>query len=418
MPPPSFTVAMLGARMNYAVPRALHCAGQLNALVTDFYLPDGPTRVGLKALATLPGTPAGLHALLGRHHPDLVGAHIRTQSVFGLRQILRRRSADNAQDKLERVRVKGSGARLMAEILANDLPDLGAAVYAFQEAALETFEVARTRDVACVLEQSIAARPYAFQLLQKEIADWNHWFDEGGVPQTTPERTARLRAEWGAANRIVAASEFVRTSLLESGVPSEKITVMPYGVTLPERQLRAPNYDGSRALRVLFGGHLHLRKGVQHLLRAVESLGPSAVELRMVGGIGLTREIIDRFAPLVDFRGRVPRSEMSAHFNWADVFVLPSLIEGSATVVYEALSCGLPAVVTPNAGSVVEDGVDGQVVAASSAEAIARALSVYLDDPQALHAQAEGARAAAHKVSYDRYEADLRRFFRTFGREG
>ena len=43
----------------------------------------------------------------------------------------------------------------------------------------------------------------------------------------------------------------------------------------------------------------------------------------------------------------------------ADVFVFPSLFEGSAVVTYEALACGLPSIVTPNAGSVVRDGVDG-----------------------------------------------------------
>ena len=46
----------------------------------------------------------------------------------------------------------------------------------------------------------------------------------------------------------------------------------------------------------------------------------------------------------------------------ADVFVFPSLFEGSAVVTYEALACGLPSVVTPDAGSVVRDGVEGFVV--------------------------------------------------------
>ena len=46
----------------------------------------------------------------------------------------------------------------------------------------------------------------------------------------------------------------------------------------------------------------------------------------------------------------------------ADVFVFPSLFEGSAVVTYEALAAGLPSVVTPSAGSVVRDGVEGFIV--------------------------------------------------------
>ena len=44
MRPPKVTVAMLGARMDYAVARILWNLGQLQALVTDLYLPDSPER--------------------------------------------------------------------------------------------------------------------------------------------------------------------------------------------------------------------------------------------------------------------------------------------------------------------------------------------------------------------------------------
>ena len=56
----------------------------------------------------------------------------------------------------------------------------------------------------------------------------------------------------------------------------------------------------------------------------------------------------------------------------ADVFVFPSLFEGSAVVTYEALACGLPCVVTPEAGSVVRDGVEGLVVPSADVEAPGR----------------------------------------------
>ena len=55
----------------------------------------------------------------------------------------------------------------------------------------------------------------------------------------------------------------------------------------------------------------------------------------------------------------------------ADVFVFPSLFEGSAVVTYEALASGLPSVVTAEAGSVVRDGVEGFVVGARDVAALA-----------------------------------------------
>src|SRR5207253_238786 len=47
-------------------------------------------------------------------------------------------------------------------------------------------------------------------------------------------------------------------------------------------------------------------------------------------------------------------------------FVFPSLAEGSARVVFEALACGCYVVTTPNAGSIVEDGLHGALVAADA----------------------------------------------------
>jgi glycosyltransferase involved in cell wall biosynthesis len=64
----------------------------------------------------------------------------------------------------------------------------------------------------------------------------------------------------------------------------------------------------------------------------------------------------------VEILERVPRSEIIQQYLWADVFLLPSLCEGSAAVTYEALSTGLPLIVTDSAGSIVHDKVDGFIV--------------------------------------------------------
>jgi glycosyltransferase involved in cell wall biosynthesis len=405
-----YTVAMLGARMSYAVPRALYQSGLLSALLTDVYLSQHGLRRAVQTLAGLPGAPSGLRALQGRYHPDLEDARVLSQRTAGLSNILRRRRADSVQDRATRTDTKRTGAQRLAAMLET-LTDPGQAVFAFQEAAREPFEVAKTRGMACILEQSIAARPVALRLLSAELDQWRGWFKDGGLPQGGSEKIARLDAEWAMADHIIAASDFVRGSLIDSGVPDHKIKVFPYGVTLPAQAGRPADFDGTRPLRVLFAGNVQLRKGIHYLLQAAETLGPAAIELRVVGGNSLTDAILHRFASVADFRGRVPRAEMAQHFRWADVFALPSIVEGSATVVYEALSFGLPAVVTPNAGSVVEDGRDGQIIAAGSAEGIAQALTRYIEDPQFWALQANAAQNAGHKVSYDRYHTDLKNFF-------
>jgi glycosyltransferase involved in cell wall biosynthesis len=76
----------------------------------------------------------------------------------------------------------------------------------------------------------------------------------------------------------------------------------------------------------------------------------------------------------------------------ADVFALPSLSEGSALVVYEAMAAGLPVVVTPNCGAVARDGLDGYVVPIRDPEAIGERLLFLFNHPEVRSQQGASAR--------------------------
>jgi len=98
---------------------------------------------------------------------------------------------------------------------------------------------------------------------------------------------------------------------------------------------------------------------------------------------------------------------MRRHYSWADVFLLPSLCEGSATVCYEALAAGLPVITTPNAGSVVRDGVDGFIVPIRDAEAIAEKLDLLAKDRDLLAAMSANAVARSREFTLAKYSERL-----------
>ena len=110
----------------------------------------------------------------------------------------------------------------------------------------------------------------------------------------------------------------------------------------------------------------------------------------------------------VEHLGRVAHSEMPARMAAADVFVFPSLFEGSAVVTYEALACGLPSVVTPEAGSVVRDGTEGFLVPSRDVEALAKSMERLGEDAELRASMAEAARARAEEFDWPRYHAALR----------
>jgi glycosyltransferase involved in cell wall biosynthesis len=98
-------------------------------------------------------------------------------------------------------------------------------------------------------------------------------------------------------------------------------------------------------------------------------------------------------------------SEILEVMQEADVLVLPSLAEGCALVVLEALACGLPVIVTPNTGSLefVRDGYEGFVVPTCNSEAIAERLNRLCRDRDLLASMSQYARQTAIEKSWEVY---------------
>lgn len=94
---------------------------------------------------------------------------------------------------------------------------------------------------------------------------------------------------------------------------------------------------------------------------------------------------------------------MRREFAGADVFVLPSLAEGSAEVTYEALACGVPVITTKAAGSVVRDGIEGRIVPERDPDAVAAAILEIVEDREKRNRMAFAARERARHYTWDRY---------------
>jgi glycosyltransferase involved in cell wall biosynthesis len=91
--------------------------------------------------------------------------------------------------------------------------------------------------------------------------------------------------------------------------------------------------------------------------------------------------LLVRYAGQLRHVGPVPSFEVHRWFQSSDVFVFPSLAEGSAYVTYQALAAGLPMITTLMSGSILRDGVEGFLVRPRDASAIADRLRILYNDP-------------------------------------
>ncbi len=187
------------------------------------------------------------------------------------------------------------------------------------------------------------------------------------------------------ADHVVVNSHFVKDTFRHVGFPTEKLSVVYFGVddvflrSIPARRTREP---GER-LRLMFAGSFCDRKGAAALLDAISRLPVAGWSLSLAGAIEPHLENAVRQAERnypVRRLGNLTREQLARAMCEADVFVFPSLAEGSARVVFEAMACGCYIVTTPNAGSIVEDGVHGRIVAPGDANALADALNAAIED--------------------------------------
>jgi glycosyltransferase involved in cell wall biosynthesis len=156
------------------------------------------------------------------------------------------------------------------------------------------------------------------------------------------------------ADRVIVQSPYAVETFVAQGVPREKLVVVPRAVDVGRFNV-PPRRDDDRTLRVRFVGQLCLRKGLPYLLRAWTALRLRDAELILLGP--LHDDVKSVLAKVTDPSIKhVPWSDNTAAFyRRASVLVLPSLVEGSAKVTYEAMACGVPVIVTPNAGAVARD---------------------------------------------------------------
>jgi glycosyltransferase involved in cell wall biosynthesis len=190
------------------------------------------------------------------------------------------------------------------------------------------------------------------------------------------------------------------------GVERSKCHVLPYGVDTSAFRPREQRGSGN-GLNVLFIGAVGLRKGVPYLLEALRALRGVPLRCRLIGAVEVYSPWLAEHVGSAEVMGSVPRSEIMRMYDWADVFVLPSICEGSAIVTYEALACGLPVITTPNSGSVVRHGVDGFVVPIRDADAIASRLQQLLDDRDLLRTMPTNARLRSQEFSLEKYAAQF-----------
>jgi glycosyltransferase involved in cell wall biosynthesis len=278
--------------------------------------------------------------------------------------------------------------RFAATCLERLRPDL---CYGFTQVSSEGLRWARKHDVPAIVE---SPNGHIRSFRQIYLDETRRWCDRTYAGHPTRAMVRRVQTEYRLASRIRVSSDWARASLIRGGVPEPKIAVLQQPVDLKRFVPHTgASHDGAH-LRVCYVGSLDLRKGFVYLLRAARKLA-NGLTLELVGGTGdrCCRFLLER--ERAGLNVTVAPGDPRPALARADVFVLPTLEDGSPFAAAEAMACAVPVVTTTSTGAAewIRPGCTGWITEPRSAEALAATLAVARDNQRSLRAMGLEARA-------------------------
>lgn len=269
---------------------------------------------------------------------------------------------------------------------------------------------AHTRGAISVIERINTHQLSANELLSEELQKLGFRNRKAISRQKIEAEISELES----ADAVFCPSPLVAKSLTDNGVHPRKLLVTSYGFCEDYEQLSL--YQGvissirrdhiRRRPRFIFVGRVGVRKGAHHLLEYWRRAQPNA-ELLVVGRIENNFEALaGRLFEHPDISHMPFTSALEQVYADADVFILPSVEEGSPLVTYQALASGLPVVASPmGSGGIVADGQNGFVIDVDAYDTWVDRIRLLAKDEGVRLALSQGAIESSSLYTWDRVGA-------------
>ena len=403
---PSVLVACPDARPPaYQAAAGLSRSGGLGTFVTGYYY-GGRGPISAVARDLMPCYFAGWRkSLMRRHQRGIPPSRVVSALTYDLAIAVERRLGVGMASRIARSRTERFD-RLVARQVERSRPD--AALIFSDVGSAVALPTCRRLGIPTILSMVHGDVREEREVLRSLDAESSRYY-LGGATLDEDQLGwlhARRLDDLALADTILVPSEHIAEVLARHGTPRHAIRVVPYAADT-RRFKPGPVRTYNDTCTFLFAGAISERKGVRDLLAAWRQVRRPGWRLQLLGAVPREGRMLAGLPDDVELLGRVAHADVPAAMAAADVFVFPSLFEGSAVVTYEALASGLPCVVTSAAGSVIRDGVDGYIVPSREPDALADRLRRLGLDGSLRRSMAAAARERAESFTWARYRASI-----------
>lgn len=360
-------VCQHGARRRYAIPRILEREHVLEALYTDS---SAYSFLG-KIIRLLPIIPNKSIQRLSKRVPfGVPEKKVFSSDCSTLYEIIQKifqRPVTGVELSNQRHKI------LSKKMIKWGLRDSNI-VYTMLQEGIAFVEYAKAHGVKNVLD--VCVSPLSQKIMTEEFSNFSDWGAASYFNNSLWDELNKESLELG--DILLCPSEWVAEGV-KTILPnlSSRIKIVPYGSSI--------SYNGKTNKpvinRVLFAGGDPLRKGLHYLAKAASLLKSEIPDLDVRVAGALEEKVIKHpICKDLNFLGKLSSEQMKGEYLSADVFILPSLSEGFAGVVAEAVVAGCPVIVTKEAGSPIINGREGLIIPARSVNAISTSIKKMLFD--------------------------------------
>lgn len=248
----------------------------------------------------------------------------------------------------------------------------GDVVYLWPDSSVSLFKSLKQKGCIVFRENINTHNAYAKKILDSEYGSLGLKNYKG----ISKKKIAREMEIQKYTDFVFSPSPMVTQSLRENGVSPESILPASYGLRKNEiLECTVRNYNDNDYVTFIFVGSICIRKGIHLLLNAWTEANING-RLVLIGSIDESiKELVNNnisetitHIPFVD--------NLKDTYAKADVFILPSLEEGSPLVTYLALGAGIPSIVSPMGGGGVIDVTEGITIDPHNKTALIDAIKV------------------------------------------
>lgn len=208
---------------------------------------------------------------------------------------------------------------------------------------------------------------------------------------------------------VYVNSNYYKSCWVERGIPEEKIKVLPRGL---DTELFNPKHRtegfwqsrGARGLVLLYVGRISKEKELGFLADVYRKLKAQGVQVSLaLVGDGPFRAELESLIPDAIFTGILTGLELGKAYASADLFVFPSTTDTFGNVVIEALSSGLPVLVSDVGGpkELINHEHEGKVLPAGNLEKWCSAIGDFVQKPIEKHQSLLRAEVVQNERSWD-----------------